>query len=274
MVGSCSISTKAVRFVTRSPEPGGREEPLVHDRFARIPGADLAALRQARIVMVGCGGLGSECSHGLVRKGGGEIHLLDYDSVELSNLARQRFYPEDVGKNKALCLARNLVSEATAATMIVGRAMAFQEALKAGISMRCTAAIVGVDNNLTRVHAARYFWPRHIPAIFTAVDHSASRGYVFVQESRPGTPCFLCLFPDAQEDTATNACAGASIDILKVVAGIVLYAVDSLIMARPRSWNYMQVHLDTGDATHYHVAQRSDCPVCGGGGAPDKYVAL
>lgn len=274
MVGSCSISAKAVRFVTRGPEPEGGEGLLVHDRFARIPGADLAALRQAKIVVVGCGGLGSECSHGLVRKGVGEIQLLDYDTVELSNLARQRFYLEDVGKNKALSLARNLVAEATARTVIVGRAMAFQEVLEAGISMRCTAAIVGVDNNLTRVHAARHFWSRCVPVVFAAVDHSATRGYVFVQESRPGTPCFLCLFPDAEEDTSTNACAGASIDILKVVAGIVLYAVDSLVMARPRSWNYVQLHLDTGDATHYQVAQRGDCPVCGGGGAPRKYVAL
>ncbi|MGQ9595128.1 MAG: HesA/MoeB/ThiF family protein [Anaerolineae bacterium] len=249
-------------------------EPLVYDRSVRIPGFDLAALRQAKIVVVGCGGLGSECSHGLVRKGVGEIHLLDYDSVEVSNLARQRFYPEDVGKNKALCLARNLVVEATAPTVIVGRAMAFQEALEAGISMRCTAAIVGVDNNLTRIHAAEYFRSRRIPAVFAAVDDTATRGYVFVQESRPETACFLCLFPDAQEDTATHGCAGASIEILKVVAGFVLYAVDSLIMARSRSWNYVQLHLDTGDALHYQIAQRSDCPVCAGRGAPHKYVAI
>ncbi|MFQ5858104.1 MAG: hypothetical protein ACE5LU_21070, partial [Anaerolineae bacterium] len=88
-------------------------------------------------------------------------------------------------------------------------------------------------------------------------------GYVFVQTSQPDAPCFLCLFPDAAEDRRVHGCAGASIEILKVVAGIALYAVDSLLMPRPRPWNYKQVFLDQGQDGHRTVRPRPGCPLSG-----------
>ncbi|MGQ9493710.1 MAG: ThiF family adenylyltransferase [Anaerolineae bacterium] len=262
MNDSSTVSIKSVRYVTREIVPRYPGEQPVYDRFTRIPGANQQALRQAKIMLIGCGGLGSECGHGLIRKGVGELYLCDHDTVELSNLSRQKFNEEDLGKNKALCLAHNLAREATARSLIVGRAVSFQELAKSNINTRCSLAIVGVDNNITRVYVAQHYFPRRIPVIFTAVDRNACKGYVFVQESKPGTPCFLCLFPDAKNDRSIEGCTGASIDILKVMAGIVLYAVDSLLMDRPRNWNYKEVHLDGGHDGHYIVRQRKRCPLC------------
>ncbi len=77
-------------------------------------------------------------------------------------------------------------------------------------------------------------------------------------------PCFLCLYPDAGEDRRVHGCAGASIEILKVMAGIALYAVDSLLMPRPRPWNYKEVFLDgSGDGARV-IAARPNCRLCGG----------
>lgn len=262
MDDSSTVSIKSVRFLTSGLDPRHPGEQPVYDRFERIPGANQHALRQARIVMIGCGGLGSECGHGLIRKGIGELHLCDHDIVELSNLSRQKFGEEDLGKNKALCLARNLAHEATARSLIVGHAATFQEVVERNMNTRCSVAIVGVDNNLTRVYVARHYFLRRIPVIFTAVDRDACRGYVFVQDSKPGTPCFLCLFPDAKHDKSVEGCTGAAIDVLKVMAGIVIYAVDTLLMDRPRTWNYKQVHLDGGQDGHRTVKQREECPLC------------
>jgi hypothetical protein len=100
--------------------------------------------------------------------------------------------------------------------------------------------------------------------VFLAVDQRAAKGYVFVQASQPGEACFLCLFPDAREDRRVLQCAGASIEILKVVAGIALYAVDSLLMARPRPWNYKEVFLDQGPDGHRKIHLRSNCALSGG----------
>ena len=63
-------------------------------------------LQNAKIVIIGCGGLGSAAAVYLAASGIGNIHLVDYDKIDLSNLHRQVFYRRDqVGKSKAKILA-------------------------------------------------------------------------------------------------------------------------------------------------------------------------
>ncbi|KKL85485.1 hypothetical protein LCGC14_1954240, partial [marine sediment metagenome] len=124
----------------------------------------------------------------------------------------------------------------------------------------------GVDNNEARIAAAAYYLARRIPVVFLAVDVTASCGYVYVQTSRPGDACFLCLYPDAAQERDVHACAGASIEILKVLAGIALYAVDSLLMDRPRPWNYKEVFLSQGGDGQCTIGQKPDCTLCNQGG--------
>lgn len=244
--------------VLRAPLQG---EAGVFDRFNRVPGADHTKLRQAHIVLIGAGGLGGEVGHGLVRKGVGRLSIVDHDTVELSNLGRQQFYVEDVGKNKAEALTVNLAAQATSRTQLDGYPAAFQDIIKT-VPLLCSIAICGVDNNATRIAAARYYHSLDVPVIFLAVDATASRGYVFVQTSRESAPCFLCMFPDAEADRTVNGCAGASIEILKVVGGMALYAVDSLLMSRPRQWTYKDVYLDGGQDGGRVILQRETCPLC------------
>jgi adenylyltransferase/sulfurtransferase len=220
------------------------------------------ALSSATVVLVGAGGLGSEIGEGLVRKGVGTLTILDDDVVELSNLNRQHFYRRDLFKSKALRLARNLAEEGAMGTRLSGYALSLQDALAKGIDLTADVVVVGVDNNPTRVCAARYFRTRSVPVIFTAVSKTANNGYAFVQD--PDGPCFGCLFPDALNDES-YPCPGtpAIKDILKVVAGFVLYAVDSLLMPRSRQWNYKDVVLDgTIPGNDWRIAARVDCPLC------------
>ncbi len=231
-----------------------------------IPGANQAALRRAHVTLVGAGGLGGEIGHGLVRKGIGRLTICDFDTVETSNLARQMFGPADVGQNKAVCLARNLAAQATGRTLIEGYPWALQTALeRPDTRLDGDVAVVAVDNNATRLVAAEHYLKAGIPELFLAVDVRAARGYVFVQTAQAGAPCFLCLFPDAAENRGVHGCSGASIEILKIVAGIALYALDSLLMPRSRPWNYKQIFLDEGQDGHRTVGQRPGCPLCGGG---------
>ncbi len=68
-------------------------------------------LLQAKIVVVGCGGLGSVAAVYLAASGIGKIHLVDYDVVDVSNLHRQVFYKTDnIGKPKAEVLANQIKS--------------------------------------------------------------------------------------------------------------------------------------------------------------------
>jgi len=66
-------------------------------------------LLQARVLIVGCGGLGSVAAVYLAAGGVGTIHLIDYDVVDASNLHRQVFYKtDDIGKPKSEVLAKHI----------------------------------------------------------------------------------------------------------------------------------------------------------------------
>ncbi|WP_422088687.1 ThiF family adenylyltransferase [Variovorax sp.] len=68
-------------------------------------------LKNGRVLIVGCGGIGSLTAINLAGAGVGYLVLVDGDSIELSNLNRQFFWcPSDKGKKKALVLQREILS--------------------------------------------------------------------------------------------------------------------------------------------------------------------
>mgnify|MGYP003648132043 CR=1 FL=1 len=63
-------------------------------------------LENAKVLVVGCGGLGSPIAVYLASSGVGKIHLVDFDTVDITNLHRQVFYSlDDVGKSKSVVLS-------------------------------------------------------------------------------------------------------------------------------------------------------------------------
>jgi molybdopterin/thiamine biosynthesis adenylyltransferase len=211
------------------------------------------------VVCIGAGGIISHIAPTLCRKGIGKIMLLDRDIVEVSNLNRQRFYPKDIGNNKALALAENLQPECIAATEICGLALNLEDAIERQVELSCDVAICGVDNNPARVAATRYFRFNRIPVIFCSVNRDGDHGYVFVQE-RHG-PCIGCLFPDiANDDRYPCPRTPAIADILQSVGALAVYASDTIITNRPRTWNYRRLCLP--DGTMDGVAVVSDRVEC------------
>jgi hypothetical protein len=90
--------------------------------------------------------------------------------------------------------------------------------------------------------ASRYFRATGIPVIFTAVSLSGDYGYVLVQDK--AGPCIACMFPDMINDDR-YPCPGtpAIAEILQAVGSLTVYAVDTLLMNRRRTWNYRRVSL-------------------------------
>jgi molybdopterin/thiamine biosynthesis adenylyltransferase len=239
----------------------GRPIPGAEDRQRLIPGFDQAVFSKASVCCVGAGGIISHIAPTLVRKGIGRITLLDRDLVEASNLNRQLFYEKDIGRNKALALAENLQRECIAATDIRGHALNLEDAIDRKIDLSCDVAICGVDNNPARVAASRFFRFAGIPVIFAAVSRDGDHGYVFVQD-RHG-PCIGCLFPDMADDDR-YPCPGtpAIADILQAIGAMAVYAIDTLVLTRCRTWNYRRVGLSAscGDAASL-IDTRTQCSV-------------
>ena len=237
----------------------GKAIPGAEDRQEKIPGFDQEVFSRSKVLCIGAGGLISHIAPALVRKGIGALIICDDDIVEVSNLNRQRFYERDIGKNKAITLVQNLRDECVCETVLTGYALRFEEALQIGIDVSCHAVVCGVDNNPARIAASRYFRKQETPVVFIGVSIDANQGYVFVQE-RAGS-CFGCIFPDAVND-ASFPCpeTPAIIDILQAIGGFAVYAIDSCLMNRPRSWNYRGLCLPDGqwDSTK-RINRRSGC---------------
>lgn len=65
-------------------------------------GAELQRkLSAAKVAVCGLGGLGSNIAIALARAGVGKLHIIDFDRVDISNLNRQQYFPEQLGQLKA-----------------------------------------------------------------------------------------------------------------------------------------------------------------------------
>lgn len=62
----------------------------------------------ARAAVCGLGGLGSNIAVSLARAGVGHLHIIDFDMVDISNLNRQQYFPEQLGMHKAQALLDTL----------------------------------------------------------------------------------------------------------------------------------------------------------------------
>lgn len=65
-------------------------------------------LQQKVVGIAGCGGLGSNCAVALARVGVGRLIIADFDKIEISNLNRQYFFADQVGKAKVIALKENI----------------------------------------------------------------------------------------------------------------------------------------------------------------------
>jgi len=80
----------------------------MQDYFKRQLPEHTDIFRNSKILILGCGGLGTNLCFMLAKSGIGTIKIVDYDTVEYSNLNRQIYRPTDVGKIQGRCVQRNL----------------------------------------------------------------------------------------------------------------------------------------------------------------------
>ena len=83
-------------------------ESLREDLIKKLGEEKLLIIESSRIGIAGAGGLGSNCAHNLVRSGFKKFKIVDFDTITPSNLDRQFYFLDQVGKKKVDTLKINL----------------------------------------------------------------------------------------------------------------------------------------------------------------------
>ena len=201
----------------RETEMLGDAELLRYARQILLDCWDIDAqlrLKASRVVMIGAGGLGCPASETLVRAGLGQVHLIDDDIIEASNLQRQTlFLPEDIGKPKALTAAQMLTkinplisARGTVARLSEDNAYELLDMAsgKPDLLLDCT------DNFATRDIINRVSVRYQIPLL--SASAIAMQGQLALYEPQLNTGCYHCVFGsvavDAEADERTCANSG------------------------------------------------------------------
>ena len=255
---TCTVSR--VNIVAEGMDPTEPGEHDVHNRQKLLPEWKQDKLSNAKVGVIGAGGLGTRILISLARLGTVHLTFCDPDIVELSNLNRQQFYPGQKFKNKALSAAENLQRECTARTTLEAYAMSFQDVLAQYPEAfeDLDLLICLVDNEPTRKAVAACGIARGVPTIFSAVSRTSLNGYIFMQQN--GGPCYGCVSQDDSEEK--QHCADPSaVYIHEAAMGIATYASVAILMGWKLHWNYYLLTLDS-DSYAMNRPKRADCGLC------------
>jgi molybdopterin/thiamine biosynthesis adenylyltransferase len=170
------------------------EEKERYSRQVLIPGWNQEKLKQASVLVVGLGGLGSASAIYLAASGVGRLQICDGDKVELSDLNRQVLYSESsLGLPKVEEASRR-IAELNPSVDVIGHNAYLDSQNAAEIIAGCQIIVDGLDSLDPRFILNQESVRRGIPYVYGAVH--GWQGYAgFFQP--PHTACLACLMrPD------------------------------------------------------------------------------
>lgn len=244
------------------------DQLLRYSRQMMLPEIDAAGqekLAAARVLIIGAGGLGSAASIYLAAAGVGQLVLVDFDKVDLSNLQRQILYnTDDIGRLKVEAAQEHLgalnpdVRIETIATRLEDTDLQDQVAA-------ATLVVDCCDNFQTRFAINAACREAGKPLVSAAAIRFEAQVSVFIP-SDPECPCYRCLYTDEAAVAETCTANGVIAPLLGIVGSLQALEAMKIIMG---IGNTLKGRLLLFDALRmeWHTARLPrdpDCPVCGG----------
>ncbi|MFW5641578.1 MAG: HesA/MoeB/ThiF family protein [Roseicyclus sp.] len=263
---------EATRAAEGAPAPSGPFSDVELERYARhitlpdIGGAGQLALKRAKVLVVGAGGLGSPALLYLAAAGVGRIGVIDGDTVALSNLQRQVIHT-DARQDMPKVFSAQIAMEALNPHVDV---RPYNRALTGEIAETLFSEydliLDGTDTYAARALVNRAAVAAGRPVLAGSI--SAWEGQVTLYDPASGAPCLACVFPKAPAPGMAATCAETG--VIGALPGIVgammaLEAVKHLTGAGEGPGGRMLIYDGLhGESRTIRLARRSDCAVCGG----------
>jgi molybdopterin-synthase adenylyltransferase len=237
-------------------------------RFAPFGEEGQATLRDARVLIVGCGALGCVSADLLVRAGVGFVRVVDRDFVERDNLHRQVLFTEaDAAAQlpKAVAGAERLsaVNSEVAIEPVVVDVNATNISRLAG---DVQVIVDGTDNFETRYLINDFAVANNVPWIFAGCVGAEGQTMAIV----PGeTPCLGCFLPEPPPATSMPTCetAGVLAPIVSVVAAYQAMEALKILSGNSAAVNRQLTVFDLWNnqvrSINMRASRRADCSTCG-----------
>jgi adenylyltransferase/sulfurtransferase len=224
-------------------------------------------LTAARVLIVGCGALGSAQAEALGRAGVGRLRIVDRDFVEPSNLQRQTMFTESDAENrlpKAIAAANHL-REINSEIEIEPHVSDVNHSNVEQLVDDCVVVVDGTDNFVTRYLINDACVKHNIAWIYGAAVGS----YGVTMTIRPHqTACLRCLFEEAPAAASAPTCdtAGVIMPIINVVAAVQVSEALKLLTGHLNDLHASLMHFDVWRNEWRRIdpgTPREDCPACG-----------
>src|SRR6476659_8414574 len=239
------------------------DEVRRYSRHLIIPDVGMGGqkrLKNAKVLVIGAGGLGSPALLYLAAAGVGTIGIAEFDEVDESNLQRQIIHGQsDIGKSKAVS-----AQESIAETNPLVNVVLHEERLDNDNVMQVFEGydliVDGTDNFATRymVNDAAYFLG--IPYVWGSIYRFDGQASVFAPTLADDAPCYRCLYPEPPPPAMVPSCAEGGVlgvlcasigsiqvnEAIKLITGIGDPAVGQLVIydALELSWRKLKVRKD------------------------------
>ena len=245
------------------------DEVRRYSRHLIIPDVGMTGqkrLKNAKVLVIGAGGLGSPALLYLAAAGVGTLGVAEFDEVDESNLQRQIIHGQsDIGKSKAVS-AKETIAEANPYVEVILHEERLDNDNVMGVFEGYDLIVDGTDNFATRylVNDAAYFLG--IPYVWGSIYRFDGQASVFWPSATDETgesvdaPCYRCLYPEPPPPGMVPSCAEGGVlgvlcaaigsiqvnEAIKVLTGIGDPAVGKLVIydALELEWRKLKVRKD------------------------------
>jgi adenylyltransferase/sulfurtransferase len=213
------------------------DEVRRYSRHLIIPDVGMTGqkrLKNAKVLVIGAGGLGSPALLYLAAAGVGTLGIAEFDEVDESNLQRQIIHGQsDIGKPKAES-ARESIAEANPYVNVVVHPERLDNDNVMQVFEGYDLIVDGTDNFATRymVNDAAYFLG--IPYVWGSIYRFDGQASVFAPTLADDAPCYRCLYPEPPPPGMVPSCAEGGVlgvlcasigsiqvnEAIKLIAGI------------------------------------------------------
>jgi adenylyltransferase/sulfurtransferase len=243
------------------------EQLLRFSRQIMLPEIDISGqerLRQAKVLVVGLGGLGSPAALYLAASGVGELRLADPDRVEIANLQRQILYTmADLGRPKVVTARGRLLALDPDLTVVELPGRLEGERLTEQVAA-VDAVVDGSDNFATRLALNAACLAAGRPLVSGAAVRFSGQISVFYPGQDEDAPCYRCLYAEGEEPPEGCVTNGVVAPLVGIIGSIQALETLKVLLGIGKTLKGRLLCLDGLDMEwrSYRFGRDPGCPVC------------